>query len=80
MQKEENEKVKWYLKPIVVIALLFIVLGPLALPMLYKSPKFSKRAKIVLTIAVILFSLYLIFVSVKIGREIYRSLEGFLDL
>lgn len=75
MDKEENEKVKWYLRPLGVLVLLFVVLGPLALPLLYKSPKFNKTLKIILTIAVIIYTSYLIFVSVELGIEVYRRIE-----
>ncbi len=75
MDKEETEKVKWYLRPLGVLVLLFVVLRPLALPLLYKSPKFNKTLKIILTIAVIIYTSYLIFVSVELGIEVYRRLE-----
>ncbi len=75
MDKEENEKVKWYLRPLGVLVLLFVVLGPFALPLLYKSPKFNKTLKIILTIAVIIYTSYLIFVSVELGIEVYRRIE-----
>ena len=45
--------VKWYYRPIWVLVLLFVVLGPLGLPYLWKSPRFSQGMKIVLTILVI---------------------------
>ncbi len=75
MDKEENEKIKWYLRPLGVLVLLFVVLGPLALPLLYKSPKFNKTLKIILTIAVIIYTSYLIFVSVELGIEVFRMIE-----
>jgi hypothetical protein len=74
MSKEEG-KVKWYLSPISVVLLLFFVLGPFALPLLYKSPKFSKTSKVILTIVVIVYTSYLIFASLEIGRELYRRME-----
>ena len=73
--RKEDEKVKWYLRPISVILLLFFVLGPFGLPLLYRSPKFSKTLKIILTIAIIFYTLYLIFVMLEIGREIYKMME-----
>jgi len=76
MPKEEG-KVKWYLKPISVILALFFVLGPFGLPLLYKTPKFSKKVKIILTIAVIIYTSYLILVSLKIARELYQRMEEF---
>jgi len=73
----EGGKVRWYLKPISVILLLFFVLGPFGLPLLYKSPKFSKTLKIVLTIAVMIYTAYLIIASVEIGRNLYIKMEEF---
>jgi hypothetical protein len=67
----DDEKVKWYLRPISVVLLLFFILGPFGLPLLYKSPKFSKKSKIILTIAVIIYTSYLIFASVEIARQLY---------
>ena len=71
---KEDEKVKWYLRPISVVLLLFFILGPFGLPLLYKSPKFSKTIKIILTIAVIIYTSYLIFASLEIGRELYKRM------
>ena len=72
---KEEVKVKWYLNPISVILLLFFVLGPFALPLLYKSPKFSKTLKKILTIAVLVYTLFMIFASLEIGRELYQRTE-----
>jgi len=72
---KEDEKVKWYLRPISVVLLLFFILGPFGLPLLYKSPKFSKTIKIILTIAVIIYTSYLIFASLEIARQLYSGVE-----
>ena len=64
--RKEDGKIKWYLRPISVVLLLFFVLGPFALPLLYKSPKFRKTLKIILTI--------------EIGRELYRRMEELQDI
>ena len=74
MSKEEG-KVKWYLNPINVVLLLFFVLGPFGLPLLYKSPKFSKTLKIILTVVVLFYTSYLIFASLMIGRELYTRMQ-----
>jgi polyferredoxin len=73
--RKEDEKVKWYLRPISVILLLFFVLGPFGLPLLYRSPQFSKRLKIILTVAVIIYTLYLIFALLEIGRKLFKMME-----
>ena len=72
---KEDEKVKWYLRPVAVLILLFFVLGPFGLPFLYKSPKFSKALKIILTVLVTIYTFYLIYASFEIGREVYRKME-----
>jgi hypothetical protein len=71
---KEDGKVKWYLRPVSIVLLLFFVLGPFGLPLLYKSPAFSKTLKIVLSIAVILYTFYLIFASLEIARELYSRM------
>ena len=76
----KDEKVKWYLRPMGVVLLLFFVLGPFGLPLLYKSPKFSQKLKIVLTIVVILYTSYLIIASVEIGRNLFIKMEEFQDM
>ena len=74
MSKEEG-KVKWYLNPISVVLLLFFVLGPFGLPLLYQRPKFSKTLKIMLTVVVIVYTSLLIFASLEIGRELYTRMQ-----
>ncbi len=71
---KEAEKTKWYLRPISVILLLFFVLGPFGLPLLYKSPAFGKTLKIILTIVVIMYTSYLIFASLEIARQLYSRM------
>jgi len=69
-----EEKVKWFLRPVGVVLLLFFVLGPFGLPLLYKSPKFSKKLKILLTVAVMNYTAYIISTTVEIGRKIYTQM------
>jgi len=77
MKSGKEENIKWYLRPISVVLLLFFVLGPFGLPLLYKSPKFSRKLKIVLTVVVIIYTIYLIIVSLEIGRKLYLEMEGY---
>ncbi len=75
----ETRKVKWYLKPMGIVLLLFFVLGPLGLPLLYKSPNFSKKIKIILTIVVLIYTSYLVIASVEIAKKIYIKMEEYQD-
>ncbi len=72
---KEDSKVKWYLRPSAVILSLFFVLGPFGLPLLYRSPKFTRPIKIVLTLAVLIYTAYLVIVSLEVAKEIYRRME-----
>jgi len=74
-EDKDDKKVKWYLRPMSVVLSLFFVLGPFGLPLLYKSPKFSRKMKIILTIAVVIYTFYLIFVTLEIAKELYRRIE-----
>jgi hypothetical protein len=75
----ETGKVKWYLRPMGIVLLLFFVLGPLGLPLLYKSPSFSKRIKIILTIIVLIYTSFLIISTVEIGKKLYIQMEEYQD-
>jgi hypothetical protein len=50
----------WYYRPWAVVLLLFFVLGPVGLPLLWKSPSFTRGWKIVLTVATVVFTLLLL--------------------
>jgi hypothetical protein len=49
---------KWYHHPIVVLLVLFLVLGPFGLPLLYQSPYFDDFWKTTLTVIVLLYTLW----------------------
>jgi hypothetical protein len=40
--------------------MLFLIIGPLGLPFLYKSPAFGKTAKILLTVTVIIYAILVV--------------------
>jgi len=65
----EEEKAKWFFTPVGAVLLLFFVLGPFALPLLYKSPNFSKKMKIFLTVALMAYTAYLINASIEIVKH-----------
>lgn len=57
--------IRWYYKPWVVVCMLFLVLGPFGLPLVYRNPKFSRLWKIVLTVVMIPYTWYLVVITVK---------------
>ena len=67
--------VKWYYRPVWVLLLLFLVLGPLGLPYLWRSPRFSRGAKLALTAVVIAYTGVLVVETVRIVREVQREMN-----
>lgn len=72
--KADSEKPAWYYQPLFVLIMLFFVLGPFGLPLLYKSPCFAKAWKIILTIAVVLFTVYLVVFSYQTAMTLVNQL------
>ena len=57
---------KWYYNRWVVLILLTpLVLGPFALPLLWKSPKFSRLAKLILTFLTLLWTILFVVYVIK---------------
>ena len=75
MEQEQNKEGKWYLNPTVIIILLFFVLGPLGLSLLYKSPKFSQNQKIIITILVLLYTGYILYLSVQMVTQFGGAMD-----
>lgn len=54
----KKEQTKWYFRTSVLI-IAFLCVGPFALPLLWFNPRFSKKAKIIISVIVIILSYYL---------------------
>src|SRR5438093_2275592 len=66
---------KWYYRPVWVLVLLFLVLGPLALPYLWRSPGFSRRLKVVLTVLVIAYTGLFIGETIRVYRAVKTEMD-----
>jgi len=67
---------KWYFKTSSVI-IAFLVIGPLALPLVWFNPRFSLRTKIIVTFVVLILTYYLATVvidSLKAITTYYQQL------
>ena len=71
-----SSEVPWYLRPVWVLLFLFVVLGPLGLPYLWKSPRFSQALKILLTIAVVAYTGLLVEQTVALMHTVQDQLNG----
>ncbi len=70
-------KPKWYHNVWLVLLMLFVVLGPFGLPLLWKSPRFSRLMKIMLTLATFLYTWWLVIVTITASQAV---LQHFRDL
>jgi len=61
----EVEKCKWYYRPFWVWVIILSV-GPLALPFLIFSPKFSKVSKTIISLVLIGFTVYLCYFCFRV--------------
>ena len=64
-------KPKWYYNIWLTLFLLFFVLGPLALPMVWKNPRFSQPVKFMLTVLMMLFC----FVFIQLLTQLYSTVS-----
>ena len=67
---------RWYHSVWFVVLMLFVVMGPLAFPLLWKSPRFSLAAKIVLTAAVSALTVWILGASVDIVTKMIHELQA----
>jgi hypothetical protein len=68
--------IKWYYRPFWVVVLLFVVLGPLGLPYLWKSPRFSRGAKILLSVCVFVYTGLLVVQTIRMVHEVRDELKA----
>jgi magnesium-transporting ATPase (P-type) len=76
--EEKATKKKFYYSIAFVLLMLFVVAGPFALPLLWRSPNFNGASKLILTILVIIITIFLIWLiywlSVAILIPRYREM------
>ena len=68
---------RWYFNIWFVLFMLFFVLGPLGLPLVWKNPKFSRTVKLVLTLLMVVYTLFLVQLTIQAFRTVS---EHFNDL
>ncbi len=67
------EKVRWYFKlPTVVIAIL--LLGPFAIPLVWKNPAIGQKLKIWISILIIVLTVWLIYASVSVMQLLLKEI------
>lgn len=69
----------WYYEPIWIAVMALLVLGPFALPLVFKSPKLSRNGKIAFTAGIALYTLMIFFYTIKISLIIINEVNSVLD-
>lgn len=75
-ERERRRRARWYFKPLWIIVLTVTIMGPLTLPLVWKSPEMSRRTKTVLTVFISLFTLFLCWSGYEAtvrALELYRD-------
>ncbi|HYW80142.1 MAG TPA: hypothetical protein VE890_11225 [Thermoguttaceae bacterium] len=67
----------WSESPAIVLVSLFVLLGPLALPMLWRSRRFSAAWKIALTVVVVVLTVVMCWLVWYLTMELLRPLREF---
>jgi hypothetical protein len=80
MTDPQQQKSQWLLTKTGVLVMLFVVLGPLGLPFLYKSPAFGKGAKIFWTITVLIYAAAVIVLFIVALVWMWRFLASHLNV
>ena len=68
---------KWYYNVWFVLLMLFFVLGPFGLPLVWKNPRFSRGVKVALTVVMVLYTVVLIEATIRMVRAVMQGVEQF---
>ena len=73
----EPPQAKWYHNIWFVLFMLFFLLGPFGLPLVWKNPRFSRALKIALTVTMVLYTLLLVDLTLRAVRAVMGELGQF---
>ncbi len=68
---------KWYYNVWFVLFMLFFVAGPFGLPLVWKNSRFSRGVKILLTAAMIVYTLLLVELTMRAVRAVMNQVQQF---
>ena len=73
---KKGQGVRWYHKTWGIIILLFLVLGPLAIPLLWRSPVIPRERKLLLTMLCLAFTSLLGWMLIQTYLGIINEITG----
>ena len=68
---------KWYHNLWFVLFMLFFVLGPFGLPLVWKNPRFARWVKVALTALMVLYTVALIDMTARMVRAVMEQVNQF---
>ena len=68
---------KWYYNIWFVLLMLFFVVGPFGLPLVWKNPRFPRWLKLTLTLAMIAYTALLVDLTIRMTRAVLEHVNEF---
>ena len=73
----QTQRPRWYYNVWFVLFTLFFVAGPLGLPLVWKNPKLSRTVKIVLTLTMVVYTYFLVDLTLKMVHAVMNQVTQF---
>ena len=70
----EPSKSKWYYNIWVLLFMLFFVLGPLGLPLVWKNPRLSRPMKMALTLVMVIYAVVLVDMMLRAFQAVMHEM------
>ena len=68
---------KWHQNIWLVLFLLFFVLGPFGLPLVWKNPRFSRAVKVSLTLVTVVYTVVLVQITLQMFQTVTKEVNQF---
>ena len=68
---------KWHQNIWIVLVLLFFVLGPFGLPLVWKNPRFSRTVKAALSLAMVVYTVLLVNMTITMFQSVTKEVNQF---
>ena len=78
MRAEPQAEIPWYHRPVAIVLLAVFVLGPLALPLVWRTPAWGPRGRWIATALILVFTALLcwqVWVAVRMALEEMQGLK-----
>jgi hypothetical protein len=70
----KTQSKKWYYSTSALVGLLLVV-GPLAIPVIWINPKYKFTTKIFITIIVLIFTVFLVYLMAELYRQMLEQVD-----